>query len=217
MPRLKHDLPRERLLRLGSAALTDAELVAIQLGTGSSGESVRGLAEHLLTTFGGVAGLARARIDELVRVAGVGPAKASRLVAAFALADRAERPELGAVITGSGDIAALAIASIGREREERVLLIVVDGANRVRASIVVAQGTQSGCSVPVREVLSHVLRHDGAAFALAHNHPSGRIEPSDGDRFVTTRIADAAAEVGLRLLDHVVVSGRRWRSVTASR
>lgn len=211
------DRPRERLVRVGTEALSDAELVAIQLGSGSRGESALTLAQRLIAAFGGVAGLARAEADELARHRGVGPAKACRLVSAFALAARTQGSVLGLPMQTSADIAAVAGPRIGRSRVEKVLLLVADSQSRLSRVITVAQGGAAGCTMPVREVLSLVLRHDGVAFAVAHNHPSGASDPSAEDRRATERLAVAAGAVGLRLLDHVIVTGNDWRSITASR
>ena len=82
--------------------------------------------------------------------------------------------------------------------------------------LTVARGSATGCTVPVREVLSLVLRHDGVAFALAHNHPGGTLDPSREDVAVTTRIRSAARELGVRLLDHVIIASDTWRSLIAA-
>lgn len=213
---LTSDQPRERLAALGSSALSDAELVAIHLGTGRPGEGVLALARSVLMEWGGVGGLARAEVDELSRTPGVGPAKACRLVAAFALADRVTQHE-GVVVRSSADVATIASAQVGRARTEQVLLFLLDGTNRLRRVTTVAGGSATGSLVPVREALSLALRHDAVAIALAHNHPGGSVEPSREDRAVTERLRRACDEVGVRFLDHVVVAGDQWRSVTASR
>lgn len=210
-----HDLPRERLVARGSAALSDAELVAIHLGTGRRGEHVLTVARGLLETFGGVSGLARAGVDELARVPGVGHAKAARLVAAFALAERvgaAERP----VVRTSADIAAIAQPRIGRERTEQVLLLVLDSAHRLRQVLPLASGGATSSDLPVRDALALTLRHDGVAMAVAHNHPGSSPVPSATDIEVTHRLRAAAQQVGVRFLDHVVVTADDWRSVTAA-
>lgn len=210
------DGPRERMIALGAPALSDAELVALHLGTGRRGEGVLALARTLLNEWGGVAGLARADVDELARTPGIGVAKACRLVAAFALADRgalADRP----VVRTSEDIAAVALPRVGRARTEQVLLLVLDGAHRVSRVLTVATGGATTSVVPVREVLSLALRHDAVAFALAHNHPGRSLDPSGEDVAVTERLRAGAREVGLRFLDHVIVAGDQWRSINAAR
>lgn len=212
-----HDRPRERLLREGAHALSDAELVAILLGTGGRERNAIALAQDVLARCGGVAGLARWGVPELARLDAVGPAKASRLVAALALAGRLGSPEEHPRLTDSEAITVVARARLNGGRVERLLVLVADSGLRLRHLEEVARGSSSGCGLPVREVLSAVLRHDGVAFALAHNHPGGDPTPTDADHAATQRVSDAAAQVGLRFLDHVVVTDAAWRSVTASR
>lgn len=211
-----HDRPRERLVALGAAALSDAELVAIHLGTGGRGENAISLAQSLLAEWGGVGGLAAAAVDELSRRRGVGPAKAARLVAAFALAGRVSGPSVGRVLRTSADIAAVAAPLIGRERVEQVVLMIADHQLRLSRIVPVARGSATRCVMPVREILSLVLRHDGVAFALAHNHPGGSLDPSGEDIAITARVQSAANEVGLRLLDHVIVVRDVWQSIIAA-
>lgn len=211
-----HDMPRERLLRLGASALSDAELVAIHLGTGRRGEPVLQMARALIEEWGGVAGLARAEVDELARRPGLGPAKAAQLVAAFGLASRITPVDMP-TIHGSADIAAVAQPRIGHARAEEVLLLILDGGHRVRHVLTLAKGSATGAPLPVREALALTLRHDGVALAVAHNHPGGDPAPTPADASATQTLARAATLVGLRFLDHVVVTAHDWRSITASR
>ncbi len=190
--------------------------MAVHLGTGARGQHVLELARSLLDAWGGVGGLARSEVEELTRTPGVGHAKASRLVAAFALADRLTSTT-AEVITTSADIARLAQSEIGRSRVEEVVVIVLDGSHRVRHVARVAKGGAAGCPFPVREIASLVLRHDGVAFAVAHNHPGGLTEPSPEDLAATHRLRQVAEQVGLRFLDHVVVTPTSWRGLNTSR
>jgi len=212
-----HERPRERLLALGTAALTDAELVAIHLGSGRRGENAVALAQSLLVEFGGVAGLSRARPEELSRRLGVGPAKAARLAASFALAARVEGDPLQRVVRTSADIARIVSPMLSRARTEQVVVVACDSQHRVCRIATVAHGGADSSPLPVREILALVLRHDGVAFAVAHNHPGGTTEPSSQDRCATTELANAATAVGLRFLDHVIVAGDSWASVKPSR
>lgn len=205
------------MLSHGPGALSDAELTALLLGTGRTGLNAVDLATHLLQAHGGLAGLRRADVTMLSREPGVGPAKATRLVAALALAARVgesidERP----VIRSSSDIARIAAPRFAGVRRERLVLVVCETGNRVLDIIVLSDGAVHSASLPLRELLAEVLRRDGSAFALVHNHPSGDSTPSDVDRHTTTAVRDLATTVGLKLLDHVVVAGHEWRSVTAS-
>ena len=210
-----NDRPRERLLRQGAAALSDAELVAVQLGSGRAGASAVELAQRLLADWGGMGGLAAARPEELARMPGVGPAKAARLVAAFALASRTAAPAVRPVLATSADIARAAAALIGTSRVEQVAVLLADGANRLTRAEVVATGSAKACPMPVREIVATVLRHDGVAFAVAHNHPAGDPTPTPADGEATEALRQAADTVGLRFLDHIVLAGGTWRSVSA--
>ncbi|MGW0181859.1 JAB domain-containing protein [Nocardia sp. NPDC003345] len=204
--------PRERLCTLGPQALSDGELLALLLGQGRRGESAVDLAFALLAEFGGVAGLAAARPEELARRPGIGAAKAAAISAAFQLAARA-RDGAGSLppLSRAEDVARAARPLFAGARVERLLVLICDSRNRPRRRVFVAEGAIDEVAVPVREILNTVLRHDGRAFALAHNHPSGDPTPSVDDRRVSTLLAAAAGTVGLRFLDHVVIAGEDWR------
>jgi DNA repair protein RadC len=207
--------PRERLLMLGSESLADAELVAVLLGTGARGQNALDLAHDLLIEYDGPGGLAAVAPEELSRRSGVGPAKASRLVAAFTLARRIGPPAEGVRLRDTAGIAEVARLWLGDARRERAVVIVCDGNLRVRRAFVISEGASDHCLLPVREILTAVLLHDGAAFAVAHNHPTGDVEPSAADEAVTTHLHEAAAVVGLDFLGHVVVARERWASCAA--
>ena len=157
--------------------------------------------------------MATASPDELSRHAGVGMAKAAALVAAFRLGRLAgvERPD-GKRLRSAEDVFHVVHADLGGLRHERVVAVVCDSLNRVRRVELVATGSVDRSMIPVREVLNYVLRHDGRAFAVAHNHPTGDPAPSDADITVTRELRAAAKTVGLRFLDHVIVAGDRWAS-----
>ncbi|MFQ6393172.1 JAB domain-containing protein [Nocardia sp. KC 131] len=208
--------PRERLLALGPHALSDGELLALLLRQGRRGESALEMATDLLVEHGGLAGLAGARPEELFRRSGVGVAKAAAIVAAFHLGSRARNsPETAFRLDGAADVVRVAVPLFAGARVERLLVLVCDVQNRLRQKVFVAEGAIDQVAVPVREILNTVLRHDGRAFALVHNHPSGDPTPSIDDRRATTLLSEAAVTVGLRFLDHVVVAGERWASVPA--
>jgi len=205
--------PRERLLRLGPDALTDAELIALILGTGRRGASTIDIAQAILREHGGIGGLAACDPVSLAREPGVGTAKSARVVASLTLARRiAHTTAADDVIASSADVVRVAAPLLSGLRRERVVVVVCGPGNRVRARVVVADGGADAAPMPVREVLAEVLRRDGVAFAVAHNHPGGDPTPSDADRRTTAALVDAAERCGLRFLDHVVVAGDAWRS-----
>lgn len=212
-----NDRPRERLLALGAGALSDRELLAILLRSGTRGLGATELAAGLLSDHGGVHGLASVKPEELASTAGIGLAKAASLVAAFELGRRAAHPAEQVVIRSAEDVVRVARCQLDGQRRERVLVLVCDASNNLRQTVVVAEGSIDRSQVPVREILNAVLRHDGRAFALAHNHPGGNCEPSAADERATRDIHDGATVVGIRFLGHVVLAGDSWSSITRRR
>jgi len=209
-----HDRPRERLLARGAETLSERELLALVLGNGPQGLSSLDLAAELLAEHGGLRGLAAARPEELVTRRGIGFAKAAALVAAFQLARRVgNQVDAPVIVRSTADVARISSPELDGARRERVLVLICDAANRLRHTVVVTEGSIDRTLVPVREILNAVLRHDGRAFAVAHNHPSGEPDPSDADQRATVEVHAAAKMVGLRFLGHVVVTDKDWRAV----
>ena len=198
---------------MGSSALSDAELIALVVEEGSDEGDPVALGRLLIAEMGGLARLPPAFPEELARCPGVGQTKAVRLLAAFELAARASTPRQGWVLDSASAIARAADAALARERREKLVVLVADAANRLLRVVPVAAGGLDSSPLPVREVLHAVLRYDGKAFALAHNHPSGDPTPSIADRNATVAVGRAADTIGLRFLDHVVIGGTSWRSV----
>ena len=173
------------------------------------------LAGELLVDYGSLERLAQARPEELAAKRGIGAAKAAALVAAFHLARRAEAGAPDPVtLRTAEDVAHAAARELQGARRERVIVLVADAANRLQRTVVVSEGAIDRSLVPVREILNAVLRNDGRAFAIAHNHPSGDATPSDADRRATADVAAAARTAGLRFLGHVVVTDGGWCSIT---
>jgi DNA repair protein RadC len=210
--------PRERLAALGTAALADRELLAVLLGTGGSqGTGAHTLAERLLAQFGSVYAISRAHPAELSRITGVGPAKAAVLAAAFELARRTTVSDTPVTINESADIVTVAGPLLRGRTRERLVVVICDRLNRVIGNDVLSEGSADQSMLPVREAMVSVLRRDGKAFALAHNHPSGDPTPSRDDVEATIRARQAAISVGLRFLDHLVVTETEWRRVATPR
>jgi DNA repair protein RadC len=209
-----HERPRERLLDVGVEALTERELLAVVLRNGTKGVSALDLAAELLAEYGSLGSLASARPEELAARNGVGPAKAAALVAAIHLGRRAEADSSPLALRRPADVAVVAGRRLRHLRRERVIVLVADARNRLRRTVVVSEGSIDRSLAPVREILNAVLRHDGRAFALAHNHPGGDAEPSDLDLQATADVRKAAKMAGLRFLGHVIVAGGGWCEVT---
>jgi DNA repair protein RadC len=213
-----HDRPRERLDRLGVEALAERELLALVLGGGRRGESAVDVATELLGAFGGLAQLARARPEELRRRGGIGAARAAALVAAFRLGMLAvEAPDDAPVLRRPEDAARIAMRELAGLRRERVIVLVCDSGNRLRHVVTVAEGPIDRAPFPVREILNAVLRHDGKAFVVAHNHPGALLGAGPADQAATATVFAAAQTNRLRFLGHITVGGGTWEEVKSPR
>ncbi|SDJ38142.1 DNA repair protein RadC [Nonomuraea maritima] len=209
----KSDRPRERLLSSGAAALADRELLAVLLGSGFRGASALDLASQVIEQCGDLDALGRSDPHRLLTLRGIGPAKAARVSAAFHLARRAEaRPERER-ITSTTDLAQACAPLLRGRAQECLVLVVCDTRGRLLRRTVMTQGDSERTVMPVRQVITEVLTSGGALFGLAHNHPGGSLEPSREDVEATIRLTEAAETVGLRLLDHVIITDTGWRRI----
>lgn len=209
--------PRERLSTVGAHNLADRELLAMVLGTGGArGAGAHTLAERLLNEYGSVLELARAHPADLTRVPGIGVAKASAVVSAFELARRAGRRPTRPVINSTADLLEVVSPLLQGRTRERLVLVTCDGTHRVIACEVLAEGAADRAVVPIREIMVAALRRDGQVIALAHNHPDQDATPSETDVRATVRVRAAAEGLGIRFLDHLVVTDTTWRRVPAS-
>jgi DNA repair protein RadC len=207
-------LPRERLLAHGAALLSDSELLALLLRTGARGRSATQLASELLAA-GDLAALAHAAPGELVRVGGVGPAKAASVLAALELGRRVAAKPLrrGERIASPEDVHRHFHARLRDAVAEEFHVVLLDARHRVIRSVLSSQGTLTASLVHPREVFRPALREAAAAIVLVHNHPSGDPSPSPEDRELTRRLASAGLLLGIPVLDHVVVADRGFVSL----
>lgn len=209
--------PRERMLRLGADALSDAELVALLLGSGRRGTNVLDVARDLLVAHGGLSGLARADSAALAATLGIGTAKATRVVAALALARRfGTSTDRRDTVRGPADVARLAEPLLAGVDDSRIVAVVCDRANRVLGTALVEGGHAHDGPFPVRDALAETLRRGGVALAVAHRHDEDPA-PTPADRAATEQLAAAAGQVSVRLLDHVVLGATGWRSVAGTK
>ena len=199
--------PRERLLALGSGALSEAELLAIWLRHGTSGMNALDLARSLLGRFGSLRGLLTAGRHALCNQSGVGPARWAELQAALEIVRRhhLERLQAGPVLASPRAARDFLIARLRDLEHEVFCCLFLDSRHRLTACEELFRGTVDGASVHPREVVKQALARNATAVILAHNHPSGIAEPSQADEIITTRLRDALALVEIRLLDHLVI------------
>jgi len=197
-----HTRPREKLREKGASALSDEELVGAILGTGTVGVDVRTIAR-------GVAGLIRENkqgltLDHLIAVPGVGLAKAAQVLSAFELARRHLLRDTVKIVVAQ-DVLPL-VADIARKQQEYFVCISLNGANEVIEKRVVTIGLLDKSPVHPREVFADVIADRAASVIFAHNHPSGDLHPSENDLRIHEQLADAGNILGIRILDHVIVT-----------
>ena len=208
--------PREKLLAHGSRTLSDAELLAVLLGSGVRGKDAIALGRELLADAGSLGALL-GRPDQTVRTAGLGPAKRARIAAALELARRSlaeqlcERPAL----VNPRDSGNYLRARLCHLPYEVFGCLYLDNRHRVLGFEELFRGTVDGTSVHPREVVRACLRHNACAVIFAHNHPSGVAEPSAADRTITRELREALLLIDVRVLDHLVIGSGEPVSMAA--
>lgn len=198
--------PREKLLQRGPQALSDVELLAILLRTGMAGKNVFQLAQELLQS-GGLCGLLNASPATLKKVKGLGPAKTAELLAVFEIARRglAERLQERQAFESPASVKQYIQLHLAHKKHEVFAVLFMDSQNRLLAMEELFRGTLTQTSVYPREVVLRALHHHSAAVVLAHNHPSGSVQPSRADEALTQNLKACLALVDVRVLDHIIV------------
>lgn len=208
------DRPREKLLRLGAAALGDNELVALVLGSGRRRVGALGVANELLRAQGGLHGLVRSTSDDLARVAGIGAAKAAQLIAALELGRRtlSHAPSARVQLRTPREAAAYLLPAFGSRPVEQFGVVLLDTKHCVLRTTVVAVGTLNTTVVQPRDVFREAVLGAAASVVVFHNHPSGDPSPSPDDVELTARMAAAGALMGIDMVDHIVLGDTRYCS-----
>ena len=210
----EHQRPRERLIREGAQALSDAELLAVFLRVGLRGKSAVDLAGEMVRHFGSLQALFGAGLQEFTAIPGLGSAKFAQLQAVMELARRALSEELrtGEILSSPQTVKTYLQAAMSGKRYESFHVLFLDVKNRLIEARELFRGTLTHTSVYPREVVREALARNAAAVMLAHNHPSGTPEPSESDLLLTRALVQALALVDIRVLDHFVVAGSRVHS-----
>lgn len=210
--------PREKLLLLGVDALADVELLALLLRTGVKGKNVLLLAQELLDQFGGLTGLLNTSAAALRSIKGVGPAKRAELLAVLELSKRALRERLAEqpVFESTQVMQDYLRLRMGQLPYESFAVVFLDNRQRLIACDELFRGTLTSASVYPREVVVRTLHHGAAAVVLAHNHPSGSVQPSQADKALTKALQAALALIDVQVIDHIVVGKDQTLSMYAT-
>ena len=204
------DRPRERLSRHGAEVLTDAELLAIFLRTGKKGLNVMALAKELIKEWGTLRRLAGCTPQELAKISGIGPAKACELKAAFEMGRRMARPEAEKLrVDKAGVIYELLAGELQSLPHESLRVLLLDTRHGLLEEKEISQGSLNESIAHPREIFRPAIAKGAYAIAVAHNHPSGDPLPSEADRRLTRRLAEAGTLLQIPLLDHVIIGSKR--------
>lgn len=207
----EHDRPRETLVKKGPAALSDEHLLAILLGTGTRGNNVFQVASTIL---GSDIDIQEMSVKDLLSIKGVGAAKACIIAAAFELTRRRLDKENKAVytITKPEDLLPH-IKHIADKKQEYFMCVSLNGANELIDSRVITVGLLNSSQVHPREVFADAITDRAASIILAHNHPSGTLEPSKADTMVTRQLCESGKLLGIEVLDHIIITKKGFISL----
>ncbi|MHB1000737.1 MAG: RadC family protein [Armatimonadota bacterium] len=207
--------PRERLVKYGPDALSNAELLAIILRVGTPEYSAIGLAEHMLGEFSGLRGIATASVEDLCRIKGLGTAKSAQIKAMVELGKRlaASIGESRQVIRSPQDVVDILMPYLRDEPQENFVAVFLNTKNEVLKTRTITVGTLNSSVITPRELFREAISMNSASVIIAHNHPSGDPTPSREDIDVTKRLVQAGQMVGIDVLDHVVIGDSRWISL----
>lgn len=203
------DKPREKLLKFGANKLTDVELLAILLGTGIQGMNVLELARTILKRFDyRISRVARASVDELCQIKGMGPAKAISILTALELGiRRMNEPNDDLVFNQAEIIANFIRPKVIDALEEQFYVIYTDAANREIVTQHLGTGTSSSVLVDVKKIFAGALKYEAVGIIMVHNHPGESLKPSQSDIIITRKVFEAAKALDMRLIDHVIIGG----------
>ena len=205
-------MPREKLARYGVANLTDTELLRLLIGSGNKQASAEQIAKRVLKLLQDKG--SSISYEELLSIQGMGPAKTSEIIALFELGRRYLMPADRPKIEGTEDAVAQ-LVHIRDKKQECFAMLTLDGANRLIDNTIVFQGTLNQSLVHPREIFAKALEDRAAKIIVAHNHPSGNLEPSDDDMEITEKLKKAGKLMGIEVLEHIVVSKSGYQSIVA--
>jgi DNA repair protein RadC len=209
------DRPREKLLIKGARQLTDAELIAILIGSGNTSETAVELSRRILTsTDNNLNDLARKGVDFLKTFNGIGEAKAISIVAALELGKRRKEAEVFNTnkITGSKDAADFFQPMLGDLNHEEFWIMLLDRGNKILDTFKISQGGITGTVIDVRLILKTALEKLACSLILCHNHPSGTMQASEADITITNKISDSGKIMDIAVLDHIIICNNQYLS-----
>ncbi|NBI29780.1 RadC family protein [Chengkuizengella marina] len=211
----ENDRPRERMLQYGAHVLTDSEIIAILLRTGSYDESAITLAQKLLKKLGGLRQLVDASTEQFIEMKGIGPAKALQIQAGIELGRRLAKSKLEHYITikSPGDAAKYIMEDLRYLKKEHFICLFLNTKNQLIAQETLSMGSLNASIVHPREVFRAAIKRSSASIICVHNHPSGDPTPSPEDIEITNRLLEAGQVIGIEVLDHLIIGDQSFISL----
>lgn len=209
------DRPREKLLLKGKSSLSDAELIAILLGSGSRNESAVDLAKRILVSVNNnLNQLGKVTVNDLIKFKGIGEAKAISIITALELGRRRRLAEamVQSKITSSKAVFELMQPIIGELAHEEFWIVFLNNSNKVLQKQQLSKGGLTGTLVDVRLVFKKAIELNSTAIILCHNHPSGKLQPSNADKLITTKLSNAGKSLDIKVLDHIIITENAYFS-----
>ncbi len=214
------DRPREKLTLRGVQSLTDTELIAILLRTGTKGKSVIQVAQDLIQKSGGLNNLTSQTSEAIQKQLGIGKDKAATLIAAFEISRRIDaQKKLFSIkkITSPGDIAEIFIPLLRDKVKEEFYVVCLNSANKITKMELISVGNLNASVVHPREVFKVAVENNSANIILLHNHPSGNSEPSNEDISLTRKMVEAGKIMDIQVFDHIIIAGNKFTSLVEKR
>lgn len=209
----KHERPREKMIERGAVNLKDKELLAILLRTGREGKSVIEIADEVLKKYP-MKRLLSLNIKELAKVKGIGQDKACTLLAAFELTKRAlEIEDNGPAKINCARDAVAHLQELRTAKKEHLVVLYLNARNQLIHKETISVGTLNASLVHPREVFKPAIDHLAASIIVAHNHPSGDVEPSEGDLNLTKRLDEAGKLLGIDIIDHIIITKNNYHTI----
>ena len=209
--KLPADRPREKIAEKGVESLTDSELAMAIIGSGNAQSDVTKISRQLVSVLKNRGG--QVTYNDLREITGMGPARVAQILATFELANRYNGSSASRPILDSPDQVLPLLADIRNKRQEYFIALTLDGANRLIKKRVITIGTLTSSLVHPREVFAPAIEDRAASVIVAHNHPSGSLDPSPADREITQRLKDAGRLLGIDVIDHIIVTGNVHLSI----
>ncbi len=207
----KENLPRERLHAQGAGALSNAELVALILKSGTKQENILDLCQKLLAKYS-LEQLAQVSLQQLQQEHGIGVAKASQLIAVFELGKRLKPQRGGNVVRNAREVAEMYLKRFSEEKQENFVAVYLDTKQKIIADQIITKGTLNMSLIHPREVFYGAIRHCAHSLLILHNHPSGDPTPSEEDLRVTHVLQETGEIMQIPVVDHIILGQGRWWS-----